>query len=156
MELHELAARWREFIGSATSSLERVHPDAWQRPTTYDGWTAHDLLAHLSSSQKALPRLVESAFTPPVAAAGAEPFDPDRWNASQIRRRRDQPGESLIDEFRQGSSELSIMMEHRVLPEDLARSVPAGAGRGRALGLTLEELLAHQRGHLSDLLQAVR
>jgi hypothetical protein len=34
--------------------------------------------------------------------------------------------------------------------------VPAGAGRGRPLRQTLEELLAHQRGHLSDLLQSVR
>jgi hypothetical protein len=47
-------------------------------------------------------------------------------------------------------------MEHRVLPDDLVRPVPAGAGRGRPLGQTLEDLLAHQRRHLSDLLQAVR
>jgi uncharacterized protein (TIGR03083 family) len=155
MDVQQLAAAWREFAASAAGALEGVSAEAWQRPTGYPEWTGHDLLAHLSSTQKVLPRMVESAFAPPSASGSGEPFDADRWNASQVRRRRDQPTERLLEEFREGGSELTIMIEHRVRPEDLGRPVPSGAGRGRPLGEVLERLLEHQRRHLSDLLQAV-
>ncbi len=155
MDVHVLAARWREFASAAGDALEQVDSMAWSRQTAYPGWTAHDLLAHISSTQKALPRLVESAFGP-TPPSPLEPFDPDRWNASQVRRRRDQPSQGLIEEFRQGAVELASTIEEQVRPEDLARPVPLGAGRGHALGESLEELFEHQRGHLSDLLQSVR
>jgi uncharacterized protein (TIGR03083 family) len=155
MDVQQLAAAWREFAATAAAALEGVAAEAWQRPTQYPEWTGHDLLAHLSSTQKVLPRMVESAFAPPTASGSGEPFDADRWNASQVRRRREQPTERLLEEFREGGSELTIMIEHRVRPEDLDRPVPTGAGRGRPLGEVLERLLEHQRRHLSDLLQAV-
>lgn len=156
MDVQQLAAAWREFAASAAGALEGVAQEAWQRPTSYPDWTGHDLLAHLSSTQKALPRVVESAFAPSSASGSGEPFDADRWNASQVRRRRDQPSQGLIEEFRQGAVELASTIEEQVRPEDLARPVPLGAGRGHALGESLEELFEHQRGHLSDLLQSVR
>lgn len=156
MLARDLVERWQDFASSAVKDLEAVSPGAWQRPSGYQGWSAHDLLAHLSSTQQAATRLVESAFA--AAPAGpSEPFDEDRWNASQVRRRREHPEKELIQEFRSGASALERAVQARVFePGDLQRSVPAGAGRGRPLKEVFEELIDHQRGHLSDLLKAVR
>ncbi len=150
-----LVDQWQEFAGAAAAKLQAVEPGAWVRPTGYAGWTAHDLLAHISSVQRATPRLVESAFSE-APIGPTEPFDEDRWNASQLRRRRDQGATVLIEELQQGVSALTQTLHARVTgPADLDRPVPAGAGRGRPLRDVLEELLEHQRHHLSDLLHAV-
>lgn len=152
----DLVDRWQDFGKSAVEELRTVRPSAWERPSGYEGWSAHDLLAHLSSTQQATPRLVESAFGG-SSAGPSEPFDEDRWNASQLRRRRDQPEKDLIEELRRGTSELIRTLKERVSdPADLERSVPAGAGRGHPLREVFDELLDHQRRHLSDLLRAVR
>ncbi len=148
-----MAESWRAFAAEAVGALGRIGPQGWHQASGYEGWTGHDLLAHLSSSQRALPRVVQSAFAP-APASPPEPFDPDRWNASQVRRRREKREENLIGEFRQGASELVTMLE-KLQPLDLDRPVPAGAGRGRPLGQVAEALLAHQRTHLSDLLKAI-
>jgi len=153
MQGRELAEGWHAFAAEAEDALRRIDPEAWQRACPYEGWTEHDLLAHLSSSQKALPRVLMSAFAPPPSNP-VEPFDADRWNASQVRRRKEEGEENLIEEFRQGASEVITILE-KLQPPDLDRPVPAGAGRGRALGSVLETLLAHQRRHLADLLGAL-
>ena len=133
-----------------------MSPDAWERSSGYPDWTVHDLLAHLSSTQLAIPRLLESAFAESPTLP-SEPFDEDRWNASQVRRRRDQPAAALIEELERGALALSQAMRERVRePSDLRRPVPAGAGRGRPLEEAFDALLPHQRRHLADLLTAVR
>jgi uncharacterized protein (TIGR03083 family) len=153
--VEELVDRWRDFISSAVAELKAVRSDAWQRPSIYPGWTAHDLLAHLSSTVQAIPRLVDAAFSEPRPEP-AEPFDEDRWNAGQVRRRRDLAANDLIDEFQRGGAELSRALNERVLRRiDLQRVVPIGAGRGNSLGDVLEEQLDHQRRHLADLLESV-
>jgi uncharacterized protein (TIGR03083 family) len=155
MVARDIVDRWREFARSAGEALQTVSPSAWLRPSGYEGWSAHDLLAHVSSTQQATPRILESAFGG-SGAASSEPFDQDRWNGAMVRRRRDQPEKDLIEELRRGVSDLTRALEERVVvTADLARVVPAGAGRGRPLKEVFDELLDHQRGHLSDLLKAV-
>jgi uncharacterized protein (TIGR03083 family) len=150
----ELVDRWRDFTSSAVAELKAVRSDAWQRPSAYPGWTAHDLLAHLSSTIQAIPRLVDAAFSQP-GPGPAEPFDEDRWNAGQVRRRRDLAADDLIDEFQRGAADLSRALDERLRHIDLQRVVPIGAGRGNSLGDVLEEQLDHQRRHLADLLESV-
>lgn len=157
VEAAELVDRWQEFASPAVAGLQAVRPNAWQRRLSgYPGWTAHDLLAHLSSTLQAIPRLVDAAFSE-ARPESAEPFDQDRWNAGQIRRRHDLPANDLIDEFQRGVADLCRAIRERVLrPADLQRVVPIGAGRGHPLGEVLEEQLDHQRRHLADLLESVR
>jgi hypothetical protein len=78
----------------------------WTRPTPAEGWTAHDLLAHISSTQAALAATVGSVSASDGHASGParEPFDPDRWNASQVRRRRERPTEDLLLEVGEGTA----------------------------------------------------
>jgi uncharacterized protein (TIGR03083 family) len=67
------------------SVLDSVGPDDWLRPSPNEGWTVRDLLVHLTTS--------ESGFVPTLrrmaAGQGGVPtdFDPNRWNAGQLRRR---------------------------------------------------------------------
>ncbi len=151
----ELIDRWRDFTSSALAELKAVRSDAWQLPSAYPGWTTHDLLAHLSSTLQAIPRLVDAAFSEPRPGP-AEPFDEDRWNASQVRRRRDLAADDLIGEFQRGAADLSRALTELVVRRtDLQRVVPIGAGRGNSLGDVLEEQLDHQRRHLADLLESV-
>ncbi len=142
--------------GNSASSLEAgfielagivraLHGD-WSAPATgYDGWTCHDLLAHLSSSQAALPAVVVSSMQPP--RPGTEPFDADRWNRSQVRKRADRDSQELLDEFDMGTTRLVEVLTDT----DLDKQVTVGAYPGYSVGDAMAEMLEHQRHHLDDL-----
>ena len=126
----------------------------WATPAGYpesgEGtWTAKDLLAHLSSTQAALPTMVAADTAP--RDPSKPPFDPDRWNASMIRRRREEPSAALVDEFRRGTLELDPLLAELQLEE------PIGMGRvhGRPKGDGMRYLDRHQRAHLADLESAL-
>ena len=127
------------------SIVRALHGD-WSAPASgYDGWTCHDLLAHLSSSEASLPSLVESATQP--QREGAEPFDADRWNRSQVRRRADKDPQELLNEFDAGTTRLVEALSD----VDLSKKVTIGAYPGYSLGDAMAEMLEHQRHHLEDL-----
>src|SRR4051794_27601170 len=79
------------------SVLDSVGPDDWLRPSPNEGWTVRDLLVHLTTS--------ESGFVPTLrrmaAGQGGVPadFDPNRWNAGQLRRRAEIPVDQLRPEL---------------------------------------------------------
>jgi uncharacterized protein (TIGR03083 family) len=115
----------------------------WGRGSGFAEWTAKDLLAHLSSTQAAM----AAALTAPAPAAGAQPFDPDRWNASQIRRRRELPAEQLRDEVERGTAALDAALREA----DLAATMTAGAFAGENLAAAMRAMVRHQRGHIAEL-----
>ena len=135
----------------------------WSRPTLDSDWDAHDLLAHISSTQGALVATVASAVpaaepaAAPAAVAGAgqsgprEPFDPDRWNASQVRRRRERSVADLVAEIAEGTA----AFDEAVQAADLGRTVTIGRFAGRPLAEALKGLLDHQRNHMSELRAAL-
>jgi len=65
--------------------LDQIGSDEWSLASPNEGWTVLNLLTHLTTS--------ESGFVPTLqrmaAGQGGVPadFDPNRWNAGQIRRR---------------------------------------------------------------------
>src|SRR2546423_12286585 len=86
------------------SIVRALHGD-WSAPAEgYEGWSCHDLLAHLSSSEAALPAVVVSSPQPP--RPGAEPFDADPWNPSQVRQRADKDSQELLNEVDMGATQL--------------------------------------------------
>jgi len=132
------------------SIVRALHGD-WSAPAGagYDGWSCHDLLAHLSSSEAALPRMAASSTEP--ARPGAEPFDADRWNTSQIRKRADTSSQELVNEFELGTT---LLVD--ALPDmDLSRPVTIGRFAGRPLREAMAAMLDHQRQHLDDLRAAL-
>jgi uncharacterized protein (TIGR03083 family) len=79
---HDLADAQRRLL----ETLDHVESDGWSlRSPTNPGWTIHELLTHLTTA--------ESSFVPSLermaSGKGGVPddFDPNRWNAGQLRRR---------------------------------------------------------------------
>jgi hypothetical protein len=132
------------------SIVRALHGD-WAAPAGggYDGWSCKDLLAHLSSSEASLGRIAASSTEP--AREGAEKFDPDRWNASQIRKRADTGPQDLLNEFDVGTTRLVEALSGL----DLHRPVTVGEYAGRPLAEAMSEMLDHQRHHLDDLRAAL-
>ena len=128
------------------ASIVRALHGNWSAPAKgYDGWTCHDLMAHLSSTEASLPAVAESATQQP--RPGAEPFDADRWNRSQVRKRAETDDQELLNEFDMGTTRLVDVLTDM----DLNRKVTIGAYPGYTLGEAMAEMLEHQRHHLDDL-----
>jgi uncharacterized protein (TIGR03083 family) len=127
------------------SIVRALHGDWSAAAQGYDGWTCHDLLAHLSSTEASLPSVIVSATEP--QRGGAEPFDADRWNRSQVRRRLDKDPQELLNEFDAGTTRVV----EALTDVDLTKKVTIGAYPGYSLGEAMAEMLEHQRHHLEDL-----
>jgi hypothetical protein len=112
------------------------------------GWNARELLAHLASTQTAIPQIMRLSDE----HRAGEPFDPDRWNAAQIKRRHAATPQGLIEELRAASDALPAA----IFDSDLRRPAVAGAFAGRPLGEMLDRMLGHQLEHLMTLEQAFR
>jgi uncharacterized protein (TIGR03083 family) len=127
------------------SIVRALHGD-WTAPAaSYDGWTCRDLLAHLSSSAASLPAVISSVTE--TRDPNAPPFDADRWNASQVRRRADKQPQELVDEYDAGTTRLVMVLSDAALD----KPVTIGPDAGTALGETMAEMLEHQRNHITDL-----
>jgi pimeloyl-ACP methyl ester carboxylesterase len=115
-----------------------------------DGWQARDLLAHLASTQSSL-AAVATARPPAADGRPRQPFDPDRWNASQVSRRRESAPDDLMGELREGAGSLHAAL----MTVDLEAPVAVGPYAGRPVGDALKRMAAHQRGHLVELREAL-
>lgn len=125
--------------------VRALHGD-WSAPATgYEGWTCKDLLAHLSSSQASLARIVASAGEP--ARSDGPAFDADRWNAAMVRRRAGTDSQELLNEFDLGTNQVV----EALTDADIHKPVSAGAFPGYTTGAAMAEMLDHQRHHLDDL-----
>jgi uncharacterized protein (TIGR03083 family) len=67
--------------------LDRAGADDWERASPNEGWTVRDLLTHLSTSEQGFVGTLRRM----AAGEGGVPqdFDPNRWNAGQVRRNTD-------------------------------------------------------------------
>jgi len=90
-------------------TLDRIGPEDWLRTSPNEGWTVRDLLTHLTTS--------ETGFVPSLrrmaAGQGGVPpdFDPNRWNASQLRRRADPDPVQLRSELEASHAEMLVLLE---------------------------------------------
>lgn len=122
----------------------------WTHPAHGDveGWTAKELLAHLSSTQAAMAGVIEAPPPAPAPSGDERPaFDPNRWNASQLRRRQDRSPADLADEMRLGAEAIHAAL----MGVDPARTAGAGNFAGLPVQEAMERMLDHQRGHLGEL-----
>jgi uncharacterized protein (TIGR03083 family) len=125
--------------------VRALHGD-WSAPVPgYEGWTCHDLLAHLSSTQASLAAIAESSTKP--APDGAVAFDPNRWNTSQVRKRAEKDPQELLNEFDMGTTQVVDVLSDL----DLEKKVTVGAFPGSTLRDAMAKMLDHQEHHLDDL-----
>ncbi len=105
-------------------ALDQVGPADWLQASPNEGWTVRDLLTHLTTS--------ESGFVPTLRrmAAGEggvrADFDPNRWNAGQLRRRGEIPPDQLRTELESAHADMLALLE------------------------TLDDQALDHRGHLSS------
>src|SRR5438874_13491732 len=89
--------------------LDRVGAEEWSLASRNEGWTVLNLLTHLTTS--------ESSFVPTLqrmaAGEGGVPadFDPNRWNAGQIRRRGDVPPDQLRTELESAHQDMLALLD---------------------------------------------
>jgi uncharacterized protein (TIGR03083 family) len=90
-------------------TLERVGPEDWSRTSPNEGWTVRDLLTHLTTS--------ETSFVPALrrmaSGNGGVPadFDPNRWNAGQLRRRGDPDPTQLRSELEASHAQMLSLLD---------------------------------------------
>jgi uncharacterized protein (TIGR03083 family) len=151
-----MRAAWRE-LARELAELGELGGGAggWGAPSGVGEWSRRELLAHLSSTQAALPAIARSSSAAGAGSAagsgGGTPFDPDRWNASQLRKRAEAAPDQLLEEFMSGTADL----EAALAEAGLEAPVTIGTYEGRPLAEAMEGMLGHQRGHLEELRAAV-
>ncbi len=150
-----LAKRWSEFSEDAISLMSSPQATTGMDTEVYPSWSVHDLLAHLASTQSAVPKLVEAALSKSAGSGDDRPFDADRWNASQVRRRQEVSVQDLRLELVAASRELNRLLLG-LSDDDLDLPVPIGAGRGNELGQVLSEMADHQSNHLADVARRLK
>jgi pimeloyl-ACP methyl ester carboxylesterase len=124
----------------------------WSRPAQGDGgsWNSRDVLAHLASTQAALPAIIAS----PLRAASGEdraPFDRDRWNASQLRRRAERRPVELADELLRAAEQAQAAL----MDADLAAETMIGTHAGLRVRDAMDAMLRHQQDHLAEVRRAL-
>jgi len=150
IERTAISAAFRSVAREAAALTTSARSD-WAQPVHGDeaGWTAKELLAHLSSTQAALPAVIAA---PPPTGNGERPaFDASRWNASQLRRREERRPADLADEMRLGAEQIHAALHSA----DLAATAAAGSFAGLPLREAMERMLDHQRDHLAELRRAL-
>jgi uncharacterized protein (TIGR03083 family) len=132
--------------------LDRVGPDDWLRPSPNEGWTVRDLLIHLTTSESGFVGTLRRM----AAGEGGVPadFDPDRWNAGQLRRRGEMPVEALRPELEGAHRDMLAFLEGL---DDAALDQRGHMSSG--IDGTAEDNLrlvaTHKRGHTSDIRAAL-
>src|SRR5437899_10176852 len=91
-------------------ALDGVAPGGWSRPSpNNEGWTVRDLLVHLATA--------EAGFVPTLrrmaAGQGGVPadFDPNRWNAGQLRRRGEVAPDQLRSELEASHRDMLALLD---------------------------------------------
>jgi uncharacterized protein (TIGR03083 family) len=110
---HDRKTAIREELVSAQQQLLQtvagLGAEDWSRLSPNEGWTVRDLLTHLTTSETGfIPTLKRMA-----AGEGGVPadFDPNRWNASQLRRRGDVAPDQLVSEIKSSHAEMLALLE---------------------------------------------
>jgi uncharacterized protein (TIGR03083 family) len=89
--------------------LDQVTPADWLRASPNEGWTVRDLLVHLTTSETGF----VSTLKRMAAGQGGIPadFDPNRWNAGQLRRRAETATDQLRPELESSHSAMLAMLD---------------------------------------------
>jgi hypothetical protein len=133
--------------------LDRVGADGWMRtsPDTPD-WSVLGLLTHLSTAERGFVRTIERQ----AAGGGGVPtdFDPNRWNAAQLRRNAEATPAQLREQLEAAHVEMLGLLEQL---DDAALDQRGWmtVGREGSVEDVLHIVAGHKRGHTADIARAV-
>jgi len=132
--------------------LDAVGPEDWSRSSPNEGWTIRDLLVHLTTS--------ESGFVPTLrrmaAGEGGVPndFDPNRWNAGQLRRRAEMPVDDLRPELEAAHRAMLALLDD-IEDTALDQRGRISTGVDGSVEDAFRLVASHKRAHTSDLRAAL-
>ena len=96
----------------------RISPAQFDQPTTNEGWSVKDTLAHLSSIEVRVRSLLQYALE--GRAWPADAVDLDTFNDRCVAERRSWAAQAIVDELRQTGRESDAAVA-RLAPDDLDR-----------------------------------
>jgi uncharacterized protein (TIGR03083 family) len=134
-------------------ALDQVGPDDWLRSSPNEGWTVRDLLVHLTTA--------EAGFVPTLrrmaAGQGGVPadFDPNRWNAGQLKRRAEIPPDQLRPELEKAHAEMLALLD-TFDDAALDQRGQMSSGSEGSTEDTIHLVAAHKSAHTSDILAALQ
>lgn len=140
----------REHVLAALRAGDEV---ALDRPTVNQRWSARDLLAHLIAAEAGLAVIARRAIT-------GEPnpipdFDVHRWNARQVEKRRASSLADLLHEWEATRTATRQLCEE-IREEWWTREADHPLHGHLTLAGIFEVMVAHQREHSEQILQAIR
>jgi uncharacterized damage-inducible protein DinB len=132
--------------------LDRIGPDDWTRtsPDTPD-WSVLGLLTHLSTAERGFVRTIERQ----ARGEGGVPtdFDPNRWNAAQLRRNVEATPTELREQLEAAHAEMLSLLE-RLDDAALDQRGWMTIGRDGSVEEVLKLVASHKRGHTADIAKA--
>ena len=132
--------------------LDGVGPTDWDSVSANEGWTIRNLLVHVTTAETGFVATLRHM----AAGQGGVPvdFDPNRWNAGQIRRRGEVSVEQLRSELEKSHREMLELLE---TCDDAALDQRGHLSSGDE-GSTEDNFLlvaSHKRGHTADIRSAL-
>jgi len=156
MDVHERKAEIRRDLVDAQQQvvmlLGSLGPDGWSRQTPNEGWSVRDVLGHLSSSEAGFVSVMRKM----AAGEGGVPadFDPNRWNAGQLRRRTEQTGEQFGAELTAAHADMLALLDGLGGAELDQRGYMSTGGEG-----SVEDVMRlcarHKRSHAEEIRAAL-
>lgn len=147
----EIVDGLREAWSGVIGDLEALELSGWDRATPCEGWTVHDVAAHLGH----LEGLAHGFTQPPTP----EDFDPDRFEGFHrlteegVAARRILPHDAVLDEIRRASQ---LTVDQAAGRDEAAWSEPAPSPVGMVAAHQAADLrLADVYVHLLDIRQAL-
>ncbi|MBV9748371.1 MAG: DinB family protein [Acetobacteraceae bacterium] len=129
--------------------LDRVGAGDWARVSpSNEGWTIQQILTHLTTS--------EVGFVPTLrrmtAGEGGVPadFDPDRWNAGQLRRRGDQAPDQLRSELETAHEQMLLLLAS-IAESALDHVGHMSSGEDGTAEDNFRLVARHKRAHTEDI-----
>jgi len=136
-------------------ALYSVADDVWGEQALADGWTYHDVAAHLSSNEARLQTRLRSALGEASAEDLAAVNDIEGWNKRTVEERRARSVRELADEFQAGRFG-TMQVLGRFTGETLENRVTLGDGSKVPAAEFVKRLSRHTSVHAGQLVAASR
>jgi uncharacterized protein (TIGR03083 family) len=139
--------------GALLETLDGVGPGDWSRRSpNNEGWTVRELLLHLATAEAGFVRTLKRM----AAGQGGVPadFDPNRWNAGQVRHRADSPSEQLRAELEAAHAEMVALLDG-CDEAALDQRGYMSSGEDGSTEDNFRLVASHKRGHTSDIRAAL-
>ena len=132
-----------------------VADDAWQEQALSDGWTYHDIAAHVSSNELRLQTRLRSALGEASPQELAAVNDIEAWNEKKVTERRGRSVRQIADEFEAGRFG-TMQVLSRFTGETLGNAVKRGDGSTVRAAEFVKLLSRHTSVHAGQLVPAGR